>query len=103
MTQKVMKENLENDIYTWNDIIQSSLAARFEKLIAEDDLFWFKTKDGAFRVVPFEKPFCGFIVEYAEGQSKNALMSAEDVDQYPLADFESTDSLMSQIIIDIGA
>lgn len=102
MTQKVMSNSLVKDIYSWNDFVQNKLSVQFESLVEEDGLFWFKIGNNAFRVVPFEAPFCGFIVEYSEGQDKSSLMFAEDVDQYPIEDFDSPELLLNQILADIS-
>ena len=85
---------------------RSGAAVVFHKIVEiyedQDGVWWFKAGENAFRVIPFEKPLCGFIVEFADGQDKQALNFAEDVDQYPIQNFETVDDLIKQIMIDIG-
>lgn len=102
MTKKEMNVSLGNNIYTWNKEIQDNLDKQYVKLKEDNGVYWYKIGNNAFRVIPFERPLCGFIVEYAEGQDERALNYAEDVDQYPISDYSNVMELLNQIQTDIG-
>ena len=101
MTQKEKNYSSVTDIHKWNENVQNLLEEKYAKVKEENGIQWFAVGVGAFRAVPFEEPFCGFIVEYAEGRTEKDFIFADDVDQYPISDYSSPEELTAQIVLDI--
>ena len=103
MTQKEESLFQGKDIDTWAVYIMSGLYERFKYFVLANGECWFVNGDKAFHVCIFEAPLYGFIIEYAEGHTKDELGMAEDGDQYPLLDYDTPEDMLQAMLKEIEA
>ena len=74
------------------------MSKRFKKIVRSNGEIWFEDDKGLFRIVSFESPMYGFIIEYAESNDEGAFLAAEDGDQWPLLDYETPELMLQDML-----
>lgn len=101
MTQKEKSISLGRNLDEWQQCILQSMTERFKKIVRSNGEIWFEDDKGLFRIVSFESPMYGFIIEYAESNDEGAFLAAEDGDQWPLLDYETPELMLQDMLKEI--